>query len=43
MLSLMLQYDTRSYFNVRSKVDISQLRPNLPHETNNKNVEKRKN
>jgi len=27
------RYDTRSYFNVRSKADISQL--NLPHGTNN--------
>ena len=28
-----LQYDTRCYFNVRSKADISQL--NLPHGTDN--------
>ena len=27
----MIRYDTRSYFNVRSKADISQL--NLPHGT----------
>jgi len=37
-----LQYDTRSYFNVRSKADISQL--NLLHGTKKiKEVEKRKN
>ena len=29
----MLQYDTRCYFNVRSKADMSQL--NLPHGTDN--------
>ena len=29
----MLRYDTRCYFNVRSKADISQL--NLPHGTDN--------
>jgi len=28
-----IRYDTRNYFNVRSKADISQL--NLPHGTNN--------
>ena len=28
-----IRYDTRCYFNVRSKADISQL--NLPHGTNN--------
>jgi len=28
-----IRYDTRSYFNVRSKADISQL--NLPHGTDN--------
>jgi len=28
-LSLVIRYDTRCYFNVRSKADISQL--NLPH------------
>jgi len=28
-----LRYDTRCYFNVRSKADISQL--NLPHGTDN--------
>ena len=32
-------YDTRCYFNVRSKADMSQL--NLPHETTN--LEKQKN
>jgi len=32
-LILYLRYDTRSYFNVCSKADISQL--NLPYETNN--------
>jgi len=31
--SLVLRYDTRCYFNVRSKADISQL--NLPHGTDN--------
>jgi len=35
----MIRYDTRSYFNVRSKADISQL--NLPHETKLKKVEKK--
>ena len=34
-------YDTRCYFNVRSKADMSQL--NLPHETNNLTVENSKN
>ena len=29
----MIRYDTRCYFNVRSKADISQL--NLPHGTDN--------
>jgi len=29
----MIRYDARCYFNVRSKVDISQL--NLPHGTDN--------
>jgi len=34
---IMIRYDTRCYFNVRSKADIvSQL--NLPHGTNNENV-----
>jgi len=32
-LSDKLRYDTRCYFNVRSKADISQL--NLPHGTDN--------
>ena len=32
-LSYYLRYDTRCYFNVRSKADMSRL--NLPHETNN--------
>jgi len=38
-----IRYDTRCYFNVRSKADISQL--NLPHGTDNKksvNTEKLK-
>jgi len=30
---VMLRYDTRCYFNVRSKADMSQL--NLPHGTDN--------
>jgi len=30
---LLVRYDTRCYFNVRSKADISQL--NLPHGTDN--------
>ena len=30
---LFIRYDTRCYFNVRSKADISQL--NLPHGTDN--------
>ena len=34
-----LQYDTRCYFNVRSKADTSQL--NLPHGTNGEKVENR--
>jgi len=34
------RYDTRCYFNVRSKADMSQL--NLPHGTDNKTVENRK-
>jgi len=29
MMMMMIRYDTRCYFNVRSKADISQL--NLPH------------
>ena len=33
-LTIMIRYDTRCYFNVRSKADISQL--NLPHGTGNK-------
>ena len=37
----MIRYDTRCYFNVRSKADISQV--NLPHGTNNYKVEKKKN
>ena len=32
-------YDTRCYFNVRSKADMSQL--SLPHGTNNQKVENR--
>jgi len=32
-LGLTIRYDTRYYFNVRSKADISQL--NLPHGTDN--------
>jgi len=36
-----IRYDTRCYFNVRSKADISQL--NQPHGTNNWKVEKKKN
>ena len=32
-LNNLLRYDTRCYFNVRSKADISQL--NLPHGTDN--------
>ena len=36
----MIPYDTRCYFNVRSKADMSQF--NLPHGTNNKKVENRK-
>ena len=31
--SVAIRYDTRCYFNVRSKADMSQL--NLPHGTNN--------
>ena len=31
--AITIRYDTRCYFNVRSKADISQL--NLPHETDN--------
>ena len=31
-----LRYDTRCYFNVRSKADISQL--NLPHGTNDQKL-----
>jgi len=30
---ILLRYDTRWYFNMRSKADVSQL--NLPHGTNN--------
>jgi len=33
MLDITIRYDTRCYFNVRSKADISQL--NLPHGTDN--------
>jgi len=33
MSTWLLRYDTRYYFNVRSKADISQL--NLPHGTDN--------
>ena len=33
ILSFTIRYDTRCYFNVRSKADISQL--NLPHGTDN--------
>jgi len=33
LLTAMIRYDTRCYFNVRSKADISQL--NLPHGTDN--------
>jgi len=32
-LTVTIRYDTRCYFNVRSKADISQL--NLPHGTDN--------
>jgi len=32
-ISKQIRYDTRCYFNVRSKADMSQL--NLPHGTNN--------
>ena len=32
----MIRYDTRCYFNVRSKADINPL--NLPHGTDNKKV-----
>ena len=32
-MSCTIRYDTRCYFNVRSKADISQL--NLPHGTDN--------
>jgi len=32
-LTLIVKYDTRCYFNVRSKADISQL--NLPHGNDN--------
>jgi len=35
-----IRYDTRCYFNVRSKADISQL--NILHGTNKEKVEKRK-
>ena len=35
-----IRYDTRCYFNVRSKADTSQL--NLPHGTNSKKVKNRK-
>ena len=33
LLTSLIRYDTRCYFNVRSKADISQL--NLPHGTDN--------
>ena len=33
VLHITIRYDTRCYFNVRSKADISQL--NLPHGTDN--------
>jgi len=33
MTTTRIRYDTRCYFNVRSKADISQL--NLPHRTDN--------
>jgi len=33
LLTVTIRYDTRCYFNVRSKADISQL--NLPHGTDN--------
>jgi len=36
-----IRYDTRCYFNVQSKADMSQL--NLPHGTNNYKVAKQKN
>jgi len=40
-MSVMIRYDTRCYFNVRSKADISQL--NLPHGTaNEKSVKQKK-
>jgi len=38
---LRLRYDTRSYFNVRAKADVSQL--NLPYETKLTKLEKTKN
>ena len=36
-----IRYDTRCYFNMRSKADISQL--NLPRGTDNQKVQKQKN
>jgi len=36
-----IRYDTRCYFNVRSKADMSQL--NLPHGTDNQKSVKQKN
>jgi len=30
-----IRYDTRCYFNVRSKADMNQSQLNLPHGTNN--------
>ena len=40
-MASMIRYDTRCYFNVRSKADISQL--NLPHGTDNyKSVKREK-
>jgi len=35
-----IRYDTRRYFNVRSKADTSQI--DLPHVTNNKKVDNKK-
>jgi len=38
-----IRYDTRYYFNVRSKADIGLSQLNLLHGTNNKKVGKKKN
>ena len=40
LLYTLIRYDTRCYFNVRSKADMSQL--NLPHENTTKSAKNRK-